>query len=132
MDVKKLGRIFDDGGWRARGRLAANQNGRENERVGYDYIHSVVDDHGRLAYSEIHPDEKADTTAAFFARALEFFVAAGITNVERVMTDNRIQLPARPAPTPTPRRAQHPPQVHPPALPLAERQSGALQPHPRH
>ena len=87
MDVKKLGRIPDGGGWRARGRLAANQNGRKNHRVGYDYIHSVVDDHSRLAYSEIHADEKADSTAAFFARAIEFFAAHGIT-IERVMTDN--------------------------------------------
>jgi len=88
MDVKKLGRIPDGGGWRSRGRAAANQNGRKNQRIGYDYIHSVVDDHSRLAYSEIHSDEKADTTAAFFARAIDFFDAHGITTIERVMTDN--------------------------------------------
>lgn len=88
MDVKKLGRIPEGGGWRSRGRAAANQNGRKNQRIGYDYIHSVVDDHSRLAYSEIHSDEKADTTAAFFARAIDFFDAHGITTIERLMTDN--------------------------------------------
>jgi len=87
MDVKKLGRIPDGGGWRARGRLAANQNGRKNQRIGYEYVHSVVDDHSRVAYSEIHPDEKADTTTDFFARAIAFFAMYGIT-IERVMTDN--------------------------------------------
>ena len=52
-----------------RPREAANQNGRKTRRVGYDYVHSVVDDHSRLAYSEILDDERADTCAAFFARA---------------------------------------------------------------
>ena len=42
-------------------------------RVGYDYVHSAVDDHTRLAYSEIHRDEKGDTAAGFMARAAEFF-----------------------------------------------------------
>lgn len=88
MDVKKLGRIPDGGGWRSRGRATANQNGRKNQRIGYDYVHSVVDDHSRLAYSEIHPDEKADTTADFFARAIKFFAERGIANIERLITDN--------------------------------------------
>ena len=88
MDVKKLGRIPDGGGWRSRGREAANQNGRKDRRVGYDYVHSVVDDHSRLAYSEILDDERADTCAAFVVRALEHFAAHGIVRVERLMTDN--------------------------------------------
>jgi transposase InsO family protein len=89
MDVKKLGRIPDGGGWRVHGRAVASDTAAHKKmKVGYDYIHSVVDDHSRLAYSEIHSDEKADTTAAFFARAIDFFAFHGITPIERVMTDN--------------------------------------------
>jgi transposase len=88
MDVKKIGRIPDGGGWRAHGRQTANQRGAKSRRVGYDYVHSVVDDHSRLAYSEILNDERADTCAGFFARALDYFAAHGISDVERLMTDN--------------------------------------------
>jgi hypothetical protein len=56
--------------------------------VGYDYVHSVVDDHSRLAYSEVLPDEKGPTCAAFLARAIDYFAAHGITRIERLMTDN--------------------------------------------
>ena len=87
MDVKKIGRIPDGGGWRALGRETANQTTRTNRRVGYDYVHSVVDDHSRLAYSEILANEKADTTTEFFARAVSFFAGHGIA-IERVITDN--------------------------------------------
>jgi transposase InsO family protein len=88
MDVKKLGRIPDGGGWRALGRETANQTTRTNRRIGYDYVHSVVDDHSRLAYSEILDDERADTCAEFFSRALDYFAAHSINRVERLMTDN--------------------------------------------
>ncbi|MGW2689447.1 integrase core domain-containing protein, partial [Streptomyces sp. NPDC001414] len=53
-----------------------------------DYVHSAVDDHTRLAYSEIHNDEKAATCAAFLLRAAAFFADVGIGRVERVLTDN--------------------------------------------
>jgi transposase InsO family protein len=56
-------------------------------RVGYDYLHAVVDDHSRLAYCEIQPDERALTVVGFLERALAFFAAHGIT-ARRVMTDN--------------------------------------------
>ena len=56
-------------------------------RVGYDYGHAVVDDHSRLAYAEIHADERAVTCAAFLERALAFFQEHGI-GAKRVMTDN--------------------------------------------
>jgi transposase InsO family protein len=55
--------------------------------VGYDYVHAVVDDHSRLAYCEIHTDERATTVVGFLERALAFFDEHGIT-VRRVMTDN--------------------------------------------
>jgi transposase InsO family protein len=87
MDVKKIGRIPDGGGWRAHGREMGSTTAKKHARIGYDYVHSVVDDHSRFAYSEILPDEKAQTCSAFFARALEQFAAHDIT-VERVMTDN--------------------------------------------
>ena len=87
MDVKKIGRIPDGGGWRAHGRQMGSTSARKKTRVGYDYVHSVVDDHSRFAYSEILDDEKGSTTAAFFTRALTRFEAHGIT-VEAVMTDN--------------------------------------------
>jgi transposase InsO family protein len=47
----------------------------------------AVDDHPRLAYSEIHPDEQRDSCLAFLFNALRFFRRHGI-RVERVMTDN--------------------------------------------
>ena len=56
--------------------------------MGFDYVHSLVDDHSRLAYSEVLPDEKGPTCAGFLARAAAFFAANGITRIERVMTDN--------------------------------------------
>lgn len=66
MDVKKIGKIPDGGGRRARGETAANHQSRLNKApIGYDYVHSLVDDHFRLAYSEILPDEKGTTCAAF-------------------------------------------------------------------
>ena len=89
MDVKKLGKIPTGGGWRARGQNVINHESRANKtRIGYDYVHSLVDDHSRLAYSEILPDEKGPTCAAFLARAAAYFAAHGITRIERVMTDN--------------------------------------------
>src|SRR3954452_7174291 len=87
MDVKKIGRIPDGGGWRAHGREMGSSAARKKTKVGYDYIHSVIDDHSRFAYSEILDDEKGSTTAAFFTRALTCFTAHGIT-IEAVMTDN--------------------------------------------
>jgi transposase InsO family protein len=88
MDVKKLGRIPDGGGWRAHGRAATAAEKTQRPTIGYDYVHSLVDDHTRLAYSEVLPDEKGPTCAAFLERAAAYFSAKGITSIERVMTDN--------------------------------------------
>jgi len=85
MDVKKLGRIPDGGGWRVHGRAVSR------DRVngpGFDYVHSLVDDHSRLAYSEILPDERGPTCAGFLARAIDYFTAHGITSIQQLMTDN--------------------------------------------
>jgi len=88
MDVKKLGRIPDGGGWKAHGRQMGSTAARKRAPIGYDFVHSLVDDHSRLAYSEIHPDEKGETCAGFLARALDYFAAHGIDRLERLMTDN--------------------------------------------
>ena len=84
IDVKKIGRIPDGGGWRAWGR----GNVKRKTRVGYDFIHSAVDDHTRLAYSEIHNDEQGPTAAGFLIRAAAFLADHGIARIEAVMTDN--------------------------------------------
>jgi transposase len=60
---------------------------RPETRVGYDFAHAIVDDHSRLAYVELHNDEKAETVTAFVERALAFYAEHGIT-VKQLMTDN--------------------------------------------
>ncbi len=85
VDVKKLGRIPDGGGHKVLGRQAGRAT---RNSMGFDYVHSAVDDHTRLAYSEIHGDEKAATCADFLRRAAAFFTACGIDRIERVLTDN--------------------------------------------
>ena len=86
MDVKKLGKIPDGGGWRALGRADAPRD-RTTKR-GYDYVHSLVDDHSRLAYSEVLDDEQGPTCAGFLERGIAYFAANGITRIERLITDN--------------------------------------------
>jgi transposase InsO family protein len=92
VDVKKLGNIPGGGGWRIHGKARGNRNrhtaspGR-NPALGYGYLHTALDDHSRLAYTEILPDETKDTAAAFLARATAWYTAAGIT-IERVLSDN--------------------------------------------
>jgi transposase InsO family protein len=98
VDVKKLGNIPDGGGWRAVGRQAGKHNnqamvtpfGRTRNRkpiLGYGYLHTALDDHSRLAYTEVLPDERKETATAFLARAHAWYAAAGIT-IERVISDN--------------------------------------------
>ena len=90
VDIKKLGRIPDGGGHKVLGRSAGvrNKTGTEaNRRPGYMYLHNAVDDHSRLAYTEILEDEKKETAAGFWKRANAFFASCGI-QVLRVLTDN--------------------------------------------
>lgn len=88
VDIKKLGRIPQGGGWRTHGRAAVHgRQSKKKIRIGYAYIHSAVDAHSRLAYSEVLPDEQGPTAAAFWARAVAFYATWGIS-VERVLTDN--------------------------------------------
>lgn len=88
MDVKKIGRVPDGGGWRAHGREATVDHKHKKVRIGFDYVHSMVDDHSRLAYCEILPDEKGNTCADFLLRAAAYFADHGIGRIQRVLTDN--------------------------------------------
>jgi transposase InsO family protein len=89
VDVKKIGKIPDGGGWKAHGRSMGSTAAQKRLKIGFDYVHSAVDDHSRLAYSELLADEKGDTCGAFIARAITFFASRGIT-VREVMTDNHM------------------------------------------
>jgi transposase InsO family protein len=113
VDVKKLGRVPDGGGWRVHGR-SEEVRGRGN---GWDYVHVAVDDHSRLAYAEVLPDERVASCAAFLRRAVAWLAARGVI-VRRVLTDKRPQLPGRRGLDRHLRRAVHRQAVHParPAL----------------
>lgn len=89
IDVKKLGRIPAGGGWRLHGRDAAVSvaNRHKKTQIGYDYVHTAIDDYTRLAYSEVLPDEKDLTCAEFLDRAMTSFAALGVS-VHRILTDN--------------------------------------------
>ena len=89
VDVKKLGRLRDGGGWKVHGRGSAeHRRARDAPRVGFEYVHCAIDDHTRLAYAEIHPDETTATCAAFLRNAAAWFASAGVERIERVLTDN--------------------------------------------
>lgn len=101
VDVKKVGRIPDGGGWRAHGRNSAQHRAAERAkaktktraknqgaRPGYVYLHTAVDGYSRLAYTEHLADEKGATAAGFWIRARAFFAAHGIIRITRVISDN--------------------------------------------
>ena len=98
VDVKKFGRIPAGGGWRIHGRgfddshraeraNAAHRARRGTGKAGYTYVHSALDDHSRLTYSEVHDDETTATVLGFWDRAVAFFADHGMT-VTEVHTDN--------------------------------------------
>lgn len=89
IDVKKLGRIPDGGGWRLNGPHTIDHNPARNRsiKLGFDYVHVAIDDHSRLAFAQILPDETGPTCAAFLAEAGAFFADHGIP-IRGVMTDN--------------------------------------------
>ena len=87
VDVKKIGRIPDGGGWRLHGRAATVEHRHKKQPLGYDYIHVAVDDHSRAAYAEILADERGATCAGFLLRAAAWFAQHGVS-VREVMTDN--------------------------------------------
>jgi len=95
VDIKKLGRIPDGGGHRVTDRRTGQRNAiktttrrrNNNPVIGWSYLHTAIDDHSRLAYTEILTDERKETATAFWTRAQAFFTATGI-QVHRVLTDN--------------------------------------------
>jgi transposase InsO family protein len=98
VDVKKLGKIPAGGGWRMLGKVAGRHNARSDRSLGlvnkhyqalrgYHFLHTAIDGHSRLAYTELLGDERKDTAAAFWLRANAWFTACGIT-VLNVLTDN--------------------------------------------
>jgi len=93
LDVKKVGRIPDGGGWRVHGRDSTQHRAVDRAKTagakgGYVYLHSAVDGYSRLAYTEPLHDEKGATAVAFLTRAKVWFAAHGITHLHRVITDN--------------------------------------------
>jgi transposase len=104
VDVKKLGNIPDGGGWRYVGRRQGDRNRaatpdkprnrHRNPKVGTAFVHTVLDDHSRVAYAEIHDDETAATAIGVLRRAVAWFAARGVT-VQRVLSDNGSAYRAR-------------------------------------
>jgi transposase InsO family protein len=86
VDVKKLGRVPPGGGHRVHGRGSRPARLR---RIGYDYLHVAVDDHSRVAFVQVHPDERGPTAARFLLDAAAFFAEHGV-RIERVMTDRHL------------------------------------------
>jgi transposase InsO family protein len=97
VDVKKLGNVPDGGGWRYVGRRQGRRN-REatpgkprsqwhNAKMGTAFVHTVLDDHSRVAYAEIHDDETAATATAVLRNAVAWFAERGVTTA-RVLSDN--------------------------------------------
>jgi transposase InsO family protein/transposase len=100
VDVKKLGNVPDGGGWRYLGRQQGLQNrlatahrtGNRNKNFGHPlvgtaFVHTVIDDHSRVAYAEIHHDESQQTAVQVLRNAVAWFAERGVT-VERVLSDN--------------------------------------------
>jgi transposase InsO family protein len=97
VDVTKFGNIPDGGGHRYVGRQQGDRNKRatpglsrgadHKPRTGTAFLHTVIDDHSRVAYIEIHADEKAATAISVLQRAVAWFADHGVT-VERVLSDN--------------------------------------------
>lgn len=97
VDVKKLGNVPDGGGWLYVGRQQGTKNraatkGKPRNRhrnpvIGTAFVHTVLDDHSRVAYAEIHDDETAATAVAVLRRAVAWFAARGVP-IERVLSDN--------------------------------------------
>jgi transposase InsO family protein len=90
VDIKKLGRIVVPGHALTgnRGPRAKRTGIRRLGTAGWEVVHVAVDDYSRLAYAEVLADEKAATAVGFLRRAVAYFAAHGISDVQRVMTDN--------------------------------------------
>jgi transposase InsO family protein len=88
VDVKKLGRLPDGGGWRLDGANTLDRKRSRDIPTGFDFIHVAVDDYSRVAYAEILADERVETCAGFLHRAVSWFRDQHRVTVRRVLTDN--------------------------------------------
>jgi Integrase core domain len=112
VDVKKLGNIPDGGGWRYHGRAQGNRNRHRHSpgrspTIGTAFVHTVIDDHSRVAYAEIHDDETAATAITVLRRAVAWFAARGVT-VERVCPTTAPPTDPTPGATPAPNSGSDP------------------------
>lgn len=83
IDIKKLGRFSRTGH-----RITGQRKGQSSTRgVGWEFVHVCIDDHSRVAFSQIMPDEKKESATAFLKAAVAYYKSLGIT-IQRVMTDN--------------------------------------------
>jgi transposase InsO family protein len=83
IDIKKLGRFTRIGH-----RITGNRKGQSSTRgVGWEFVHVCIDDHSRVAFTRILPDEKKESAVAFLEAAVAYYKSLGVT-VQRVMTDN--------------------------------------------
>ena len=83
IDIKKLGRFESPGH-----RVTGDRTGQSNRRgIGWEFLHVCIDDHSRVAFSQIMPDEKKESATAFLRAALAYYQSLGVA-VNRVMTDN--------------------------------------------
>ena len=86
--MKNLGPVPDCGGWRADPEQSSRNHRSGRKGIGFDYVHAVIDDYSRLAYIEIHADEKGVTAAGVLIRVAEFCAKNGIPKIERILSDN--------------------------------------------
>lgn len=83
IDIKKLGRFE-----RVGHRITGDPSGPNKSRgAGWDFVHVCIDDHSRVAFTEIKPGETADSAVSFLKSAVAYYKSLGVT-VTRVMTDN--------------------------------------------
>jgi hypothetical protein len=139
VEVKKLGNIPDGGGWRFVGRTQGYRNTaatpglplsiHHNPKTGNAFVHSVIDDHSRVVYAEVHDDERTQTAVAVLRRATAWFAARGV-RIERVLERQRQLLP-EPALEADLRRAGHHREEDPPLPAADQRQDRKVPPHPR-
>ena len=108
VDIKKLGQVPDGGGWRAIG----IENRGTRQKVGYEFCHSMVNNHSRVAYTEILDSENTQACAGFMLRAAQWFAGLGY-RIDRVMTVQRPRLHPRQGFHDHPRHHRSHPQTHP-------------------
>ena len=125
MDTKRYARFVRPGHAVTGDRTSTSAD--RKARRGYQYAHTMIDDHSRLADTELHPDEQADTVTGFVARALAWYAAHGVT-ARRLIDRQRLGVHQEPVTGPAASRPPRPPLAHPTQTPPGQRQGRALSP----